>query len=516
MTSRGRGAWSGAGVLAAMVIGFAVRLVLGMRTPLDASEATLGLSALHILHGQLVLMDPDGQYLGATDAYLVAPFVAILGTSLAAIRVALATVGALTVLGAYWFGRIAFRRSEHAVAGAAAVAVFPLFGVFWSTRLYPGAGELLLFETVCLAVAALIGWGRGRKKRWWALLGFVAGVALWSDVLFVCVVVAVALALLLRAPRIGWSEVFGGAAAAFAGGVIGTLPWLVVNVPNVLYSLRVIPRETVSLGTGAGNLVRAQLPILAGGAGSCGHAVVPAVVADAALAALLLALLWTRRRTLEYIVAGHWTGISQIDVALLVIPVTVALVVLGSVNANPCNAQSLVPLAVPLALGAASILVEHTRWRVVAVGAAAVWLAASAVTATGTLEDSRPVTTSGTSIPTDLAPALALLEQHHATVLWADFSLSRLLSFYSHDTLAIGEYGGYAGFIHRQQEAETAPDPGWVFVAGDPDMAHFLKACAARSITYTEYSGGGVDLYTGLTGTLEPGDVFTGTEAQTS
>ena len=516
MTSRGHSARSTIGLVAAMALGFAVRLALGMRTPLDASEATLGLSALHILHGQLVLMDPDGQYLGATDAYLVAPFIAILGTSLAAIRVALAAVGALTVLGAYWFGRIAFRRSEHAMAGAVAVAVFPLFGVFWSTRLYPGSGELLLFETVCLAVAALIGWGRGRKKRWWALLGFVAGVALWSDLLFVCVVVAVALGLLLRAPRIGWPEVFSGAAAAFAGGVVGMLPWLVVNVPNGLYSLRAIPRETVSLSTGAGSLVREQLPILVGDAGSCGHAVVPAVVADAAMAALLLALLWTRRRTLEYIVSGHWTGISQIDVALLVIPVTAALVVLGSVNANPCNAQSLLPIAVPLALGAASILVEHTRWRVVAVAVAAVWLAVSAVTATGTLEDSRPVTTSGAPIPTDLAPAIALLQAHHATVLWADFSLSRLLSYYSHDTLAIGEYGGYAGFIHRQQQAETALNPSWIFVAGDPDIAPFLKACAARSIKYTEYLGGGVDLYSGLTGTLEPSDVFTGSEAQTS
>jgi 4-amino-4-deoxy-L-arabinose transferase-like glycosyltransferase len=499
-----------------MVLGFAVRIVLGMRTPLDASEATLGLSALHILHGQLVLMDPDGQYLGATDAYLVAPLVAILGTSLAAIRVALAAVGALTVLGAYWFGRIAFRRAEHAVAGAAAVAVFPLFGVFWSTRLYPGSGELMLFEAVCLSLAALIGWGRGRRKRWWVLLGLVAGVALWSDLLFICVVVAIALGLLLRAPRIGWSEVFSGAGAAVAGGFVGMLPWLVVNVPNPLYSLRAIPRETVSLGTGAGNLVRSQLPILVGGAGNCGHAVVPAVVADAAVAALLLALLWTRRRTLEYIVAGHWTGISQIDVALLVIPVTVALVVLGSVNANPCNAQSLLPLAVPLALGAASILVEHTPLRLIAVAAAAVWLTVSAVTATGTLEASQPETTSGTPIPTDLAPAIALVERHHATVLWADYSLSRLLSYYSHDTLAVGEYGGYAGFIHPQQEAETALDPAWVFVAGDPDIARFLKACAARFITYTEYSGGGVDLYAGLTGTLEPGDVFTGAAAQTS
>ncbi len=216
---------------------------MGMRTPLDASEATLGLSALHILHGQFAVMNPDGQYQGATDAYLVAPFVAIFGASLSAIRIALAFVGMLTVLGAWWFGRIAFRRREHAVVGAFAVAVFPLFGVYWSTRLYPGSSELLLFEVVCVSIAALIGWGRGRQKRWWALLGLVAGIALWSDLLFVCVVAAIALGLFLRGPRIGWGVFFSGAGTAVAGGIVGMLPWLIANVPNGLFSLRAVPRE---------------------------------------------------------------------------------------------------------------------------------------------------------------------------------------------------------------------------------------------------------------------------------
>jgi hypothetical protein len=201
---------------------------------------------------------------------------------------------------------------------------------------------------------------------------------------------------------------------------------------------------------------------------------------------------------------------------LLVIPVTVAIVLLGDVNGDACAAQSLLPITLPLALGAASILVERTRWRIVAAAVAALWLAASAVTAAGTLEASQPLTTTGTPIPTNLAPALALLRQHHPGAMWADYSLSRLLSYYSNNTLAIGEYGGPSGFIVRQQQAETALDPSWVFVAGDPNIAAFTKACAAKSIKYTMSAGGGLDLYTALTAPLEPGDVFTGVEAQTS
>jgi 4-amino-4-deoxy-L-arabinose transferase-like glycosyltransferase len=489
---------------------------MGLRTPLDASEATLGLSALHILHGQFAVMNPDGQYEGATDAYLVAPFVAIFGASLSAIRIALAFVGVLTILGAWWFGRIAFRRPEHAVVGAFAVAVFPLFGVYWSTRLYPGSSELLLCEVVCVSIAALIGWGRGRQKRWWALLGLVSGIALWSNLLFVCVVVAIALGLFLRGPRIGWGVFFSGVGAAVAGGIVGTLPWLIANVPNGLFSLRAIPRDSVSLSARATNLAHEQLPILDGFVASCGHTVFPVVAGDVALAVLLVALLWTRRRTLEYLVTGHWTGISQLDLMLLVIPVTAAVVVLGDINGDACAAQSLLPIALPLALGAAPILFERTRWRIVAAMVAALWIAVGAVTATGTLEASQPVTTSGTSIPANLAAGLALIRQHRPGPLWADYSLSRLLSYYSDDSLAIGEYGGYSGFIDRQQQAETALDPSWVFVAGDPNIAAFTKACAAKSIEYTTFTGGGLELFTGLTAPLEPGDVFTGSEAQTS
>ncbi len=493
-----------------------MRLVLGMRAPLDPGEATLGLTALHIVHGQVFLMDPDGQYLGATDAYMVAPFVAVFGTSLATVRVALACAGALTVLCAYWFGHIAFRRTGAATIAAFVVAVFPLFAVEWSSRLHPGAADGVLLEMVCLSSAALVGWGRGNRLRWWALLGLAGGIALWSDLLFLCVVPAIGLALLLRAPRIGWAYTGRGAAVAAIAGVAGMLPWLIYNVPNGFPSLHAIPRTGAGIGTGVANLVSDQLPILLGGSSSCGHPVLPAVVTDTAFVALIAVLLWTRRRTLQYIVAGHWTGISHIDVALLVIPATLATVLLGGLNANACVAQNLIPIGVPVALGVASILVDmRGRVRRVAFGIAAVWLVISAVAAVGSLPDSQPSTASGAPIPGNLSAGVTMLEQHHPGAIWADYALSRLLSFTSGDHLPIGEYGGDVGFVARQQQVETALDPSWVFVAGDPEVASFLRACQSRSITYTEYTSGGLVLYTDLTGTLEPGDVFSGVEPQT-
>jgi 4-amino-4-deoxy-L-arabinose transferase-like glycosyltransferase len=504
------------GVIGVMAVGFTVRLVIGMRTPLDPSEATLGLTALHIVHGQLYLMDPDGQYFGATDAYAVAPFIAVFGASVTAVRLALAFAGALSVLGTYWFGRIAFRSHNAAIIAGAVVAVFPLFTVYWSSRLHPGAGDSIVLETVCLSAAALIGWGRAHRLRWWAVLGLASGIALWSDLLFVCVVVAIAVVLLLRAPRVGWGDVSRGAGVAAFAGVVGMLPWLVYNIPHGLPSLHAIPRTGAGIGAGVANLVSDQLPILLGGTSSCGHAVIPAVVTDIAFAALVVVLLWTRRRTLQYLVAGHWTGLSQIDLALLVIPATLVTVVLAGVNANACVAQNLVPMAVPLALGVASILAERGRLRRFAVSVAAIWLVISAIAAAGTLPDAGSSTVSGTPIPGNLSAGIAMLEQHHPGAIWAEYSLSRLLSFASRDTLPIGEYGGDVGFLARQQQVETALDPSWVFVAGDPRIATFLQACGTNDISYATATGGGLVLYTDLTGSLEPGDVFSGGEGRTS
>jgi len=147
---------------------------------------------------------------------------------------------------------------------------------------------------------------------------------------------------------------------------------------------------------------------------------------------------------------------------------------------------------------------------------AAVWFVVSLVAAAGTLPDSATSTAAGTPIPTNLGPGVSFLEQHHPSAIWAEYSLSRLLSFDSGDTLAIAEYGGPVGFLSREQQVETALDPSWVFVAGDPRIASFLAACRTHGVTYTEATGGGLVLYTNLSGPLEPVDVFSGVEARTS
>ena len=54
------------------------------RASIGSARATFGLAALHIDSGQLSLEEPKGRYLGALDAYIAAPLIAVMWTAIAA------------------------------------------------------------------------------------------------------------------------------------------------------------------------------------------------------------------------------------------------------------------------------------------------------------------------------------------------------------------------------------------------------------------------------------------------
>jgi 4-amino-4-deoxy-L-arabinose transferase-like glycosyltransferase len=489
-----------------MLFAFGSHLALGIRTPLDADEATLALTALHVTQGQLALMEPNGQYLGALDAYVVAPFIIVFGANAVAVRLALATVGAVYVLTVYWLGRVLFRRYDYALSAAIVAAAFPAFGVYWAIKLRGGYAELPVFETLGLGLCALIGW-RDPRLRWWALLGFASGVALWSDLLFLLVFAVIALALLLRGSVIGWRRFRGGLFVAALGGVVGLTPWLAFNLSNNLRSLHAIPKNHIGFQQGVSYLLNEQLPIFVGGSSDCGSDIAPRVVTDAALGVFLLALAWKRRGTLRNLVTGRFSAFEPIDVALFIIPITLALLVVSRNNFAECEPRYLMALTVPLVVGATALLIVRWPWRSFAIACAAVWLAVSAVASAGQLVDQRSYTPGGL-IPSDLGPGLAVIQRENPNAIWAHYWLSRTLLFQSRDTLPIGEYGGYVAFPQKQAAVATAINPSWVFVQGDIGSHSFERFCADHHVTYYKLTGGGLALYTHLTVTLEPGDVF--------
>ena len=101
-----------------------MRLLVGLQLPLDGDEAVEAIGALRLLHGELLLMEPDGRYLGALDMYFLAPFLAVLGPTLLAVRAAMSLVGALYVAAMWWLGRLVFRSPQGGLLLAAVAAVF--------------------------------------------------------------------------------------------------------------------------------------------------------------------------------------------------------------------------------------------------------------------------------------------------------------------------------------------------------------------------------------------------------
>lgn len=167
----------------------------------EAKEA--GLNALEMLQRQnvqafraagvqvgatfLPIMVQD--YIGALNVYLALPFLAVLGDSVAALRL-LAVVCGLATLLLTW--RLGDELGELAGAArpwtggvsALLLAVSPSF-LFWSRQ-----GIFVTNVVVTLAAATVwsaVRWRRSGRRGWLWLAAFLAGVGLWTKLLFVWV-----------------------------------------------------------------------------------------------------------------------------------------------------------------------------------------------------------------------------------------------------------------------------------------------------------------------------------------
>jgi 4-amino-4-deoxy-L-arabinose transferase-like glycosyltransferase len=256
-------------LLLILVVAFALRLPApGLPPPgLYHDEAYYGIDAAGVLGGDVHLYFPANNGREPLFIYLAAGFIAVLGHTPAALRLASAFVGTATVTAVFAAGRGLFDRRTALVA-AALVAVAPWPVILGRVGLRAGMLPLVL----ALAIAATAR-ARGRHAgRWGVLGGALAGLTLYTYVaarllpvlavawalwrrathrpldrrsarrwlLAVAVVVAPLLLVFARAPgetlgRVGQVAVIGpGAAAdgqwsALARNAVGTLGMFVVR-----------------------------------------------------------------------------------------------------------------------------------------------------------------------------------------------------------------------------------------------------------------------------------------------
>jgi hypothetical protein len=497
---------------------FAIRLFVGVHMALDADEASEAITALRILHGHLALMESNGRYLGALDSYLIAPFLAVLGPTLLAVRAAGAFLGALYVSLMFALGRQALRSTYAGLVVAGIATVFPLYAVTFGTkaRTY---GLLLVLEALLLLLWTRLAWPSSQpRSRAWKLTGLLAGIGLWTHLLLALPTAVGLAAVLARGPANGWRTTWRGLATAASAGVVGFLPWLVYNlVSSPLGSLRHLYSPAVAYSTSPPHAVKyllsSSLPIFVGAqADACGSQAVSPLAIDLVLAGLGLVILWLRRRSVVNLVHGRLSELEPADAVIAMAPLALLTVTVGLFNALHCEPRYLMPLAIPLAFGLGLVLTSPLPWRAAGLALAASWLLAEvAITRDLVVPSQELLTNSPAAARPDIVAVAARVEATHPQAVWAQFGLARPLHFYMDDRVVVGVYNGYIGFPDTQVRALHAEHPSWLFAEADPEAAVFRAECARRGISYRESRpGSGLVLYSGLSEPLTPTDLHLG------
>jgi hypothetical protein len=506
------------GVFALALIAFAIRLLVGLHQRLDADEAVEGIAALRILHGDLTLMENNGRYLGALDSYLMVPFIAVLGPTLLAVRIATAFMGAVYVGLMFVLGRQALRTSRAGFLVAAIATVFPLYALTFGTRAR-SYGLLLVLETLLLVLWIRLAWSSDRPvTRTWVLTGLLAGIALWTHLLLALPTAVGVAAVLVRGHANGWRPTWRGLVVVAVTAAAGFLPWLLYNTAvSQLGSLRHLNASATAHSTSPvsafGNLLSTGLPIFLGAQeDDCGTRAVPALVVDLALGALTAAVVYLRRRSLASLLRGHFYELEPVDAVLAMGPLTLLAVTTGFFLAVRCEPRYLMPLAVPLAFAAGLVPLARVPWRAISMVAITGWLAVElAIVRDVGVPSAHPSNDAQAAMRVDLAAAAVRIEAEHPQALWAQIWLARPVQFYAGDRLVVGEYSGYVGFPDTQRRALQAEHPSWLFTDSDRQVAAFRAECALRNISYRESRPGrGLVLFSELSQPLTPSDLHLG------
>ena len=503
-----------------LALAFGVRLFVGLLQPLDGDEAAGGIAAIDILHGHLPIVESGGHYLGAVESYVLAPFIAVFGPTQFAIRFALSVVGVIYVLAMYALARRLFTHIGNpspargggqgggALLTAGVAAVFPLYAVSYGVRarIYP---LVLLFIALCFLLAIRIAWSTHRRWYDWALFGLTAGVGIWnhSILLLTLLVCALMLGLHLAREGIRIADV-RGAAIALGFAVVGFAPWIGYNVATHLGSLSSLSHAAVHHGTrrAVTELFVLGIPVFLGAEhlAGCGTGIVPWVLAEIAMVALLSVTIWLRRRSVLALLQLRWTRLAPVDFVLLLLPLTLLSVIVGPFNGAACDPRYLMPAAVPLVVIVALAVAVPWRGRWPFAAAAAIWIAMTAITAANAIPDRNIFPFFDTRTTVDMPRAISALEANQPGPMWANYWLARPLQYLSNEQLPVGEYGGYVGFPSLQAVPAAADKPSWIFLQNDPDRPIFEKACASRGITYDRSFLSGLVLYDHLSARLTP------------
>ena len=478
-------------------------LLLGPYSEIDADEAVVGLMALHIPR-ELSAFFWEQHYLGSLESFVAAAAFAVVGPSAAALKSVPAMFSMAFVLLVYLSARRAFGVGP-ALLAALYLAVPPSFLAVWSVKARGGYAELLALGQLFLLLCQILVERRARCSRGLsrlaALAGLVGGAALWTHPLAAAYLAAGGLYVGLSWAHAGSSVpqarkrlTIPVTLVALVGFVVGLGPAILYNLAHGFPSLA----YAAGGGTAPGNvlvnlwgLARYGLPVLAGLAeGTASKVLLDAdwprrpgsnPVVAVALLVLVLAVLWSHRRSLAALVSrgGDSVGARAAPflLLLLLVPVIVAVSRFADLWAEPRYA---LPAYSGVPLFAALVWRVRGQSRLVIAGAASLVLSVNAASLlTSDFRLALP-TSAGESTQANRAVLVEYLLERGLTRIYTDYWIAYPLAFESRERIVPAVRSG--GFDRRHaygHQVWVDPDPAFVFprdALGDREFRQDLAA----------------------------------------
>lgn len=217
------------GLALLVLLGALVRGWAALASRFWFDEATIGLMGRHVLQGELPVFMYGQPFMGALEAYLLAPLFFAFGASVKVLEVLPLALSLGMAALVFLLGR-RLAGPRVALIAATLLAIPSPFLLWWSHEARPHypltgvLGTLLLLLTLRLL--------RSREPLpagHWLLLGGLAGLAWWTNFLSIVYFVTIGPALLLVGARARAPGRLLGAAGAF---LLGSLPLWLYNLSH--------------------------------------------------------------------------------------------------------------------------------------------------------------------------------------------------------------------------------------------------------------------------------------------
>lgn len=224
--------WLAAGIALCLAAGLKLWIILNGWAPFNADEAVVALMARHILQGARPVFFYGQAYMGSLDAFLVAAAFAWFGQQVWAIRLVQGVLYLGFLSTAICVGRRAFDSWSVGILAAILLAIPTVNVTLYTTVSLGGYGEALLIGNLILLAAMRLGdYLRsevGIAPAWlWLWLGFWLGFGVWvfGLTLVFSLPAGVYLFIQIRRSAKRASDWLLPLALLAVGGLIGAVPW---------------------------------------------------------------------------------------------------------------------------------------------------------------------------------------------------------------------------------------------------------------------------------------------------